>query len=175
MLLAEGVALNLGPNLEAVGCKLFSILGLCKSKEARHIEKLNEENQRNKCNVDWLNTQTGSAVKILSAEELTTGTRVETIRNNTNRNLDLLATQINEMGKKMETYEWLGIQNNSSVSRLAEIQLSDEESAKNYIRTTRASSLCTCHCYPPGICAKRSPNFSNKKTITSHFAVATTN
>ena len=37
--------------------------------------------------------------KILSAEELATRTRVETIRNNTDRNLELLVTQFNEMGK----------------------------------------------------------------------------
>ena len=100
VLLAAGAALILGPNLEAVGCKFFSKSSLCKSKEARHKEKLHEENQRNKWNVDWLNTQTGGAVKNLSAEELATCTRVETIRNNTDRNLDLLVTQINEMGKK---------------------------------------------------------------------------
>ena len=100
VLLAAGAALILGPKLEAAGCKLFSIFGFCKSKEARHIEKLHEENQRNKWNVDWLNTQTGGAVKILSAEELATRTRVETIRNNTDRNLDLLVTQNNEMGKE---------------------------------------------------------------------------
>ena len=52
--------------------------------------------------MDWLNTQTGGAVKILSAEELATQTRVETIRNNTDRNLDLLVNQINEMGKEWE-------------------------------------------------------------------------
>ena len=100
--LAAGVALILGSKLEAVGCKLFSTFGLCISKEARHIEKLHEENQRNKWNVNWLNTQTGGAVKILSAEELATRTRVETIGNNTDRNLDLLVTQINEMGKEWE-------------------------------------------------------------------------
>ena len=66
VLLAAGAALI----LEVVGCKLFSIFGLCKSKEARHIEKLDEENQRNTWKVDWLNTQTGGAVKILSAGEL---------------------------------------------------------------------------------------------------------
>ena len=99
VLLAARVALILGPKLEAVGCKLFSIFGLCKSKEARHLEKLHEENKRNNWNVDWLNIQTGSAVKILSAEELAMRTRVETIRNNTDRNLELLVTQINEMGK----------------------------------------------------------------------------
>ena len=102
VLLAAGLALILGPKLEAVGCKLFSIFGLCKPKEARHIEKLHEENKSNKWNVDWLNIQTGSAVKILSAEELATSTRVETIRNNTDRNLELLVTQINEMGKEWE-------------------------------------------------------------------------
>ena len=36
VLFAAGAALILGPKLEA-GCKLFSIFGLCKSKEARHI------------------------------------------------------------------------------------------------------------------------------------------
>ena len=102
VLLAAGAALILGPKLEAVGCKLFSIFGLCKSKEARHIEKLHEENKRSKWNVDWLNIQTGSSVKILSAEELATRTRVETIRNNTDRNLELLVTQINNMGNKWE-------------------------------------------------------------------------
>ena len=59
------------------------------------MKKLHEENQRSKWNVDWLNTQTGGAVKILSAEELATRTRVETIRNNTDRNLDLFVSQIN--------------------------------------------------------------------------------
>ena len=39
----------------------------------------------------------------MSAEELATRTRVETIRNNTDRNLDLLVTQVNEMGKKWES------------------------------------------------------------------------
>ena len=102
VLLATGAALILGPKLEAVGCKLFSKFGLCKSKEARHIENLHEENHRNKWNVNWLNTKTGGAVKILSAEELATRTRVETIGNNTDRNLDLLVTQINEMGKEWE-------------------------------------------------------------------------
>ena len=95
-------AVILCPMLEAVGCKLFSVFGLCKSKEARHIEKLHEENQRNKWNVDWLNTQTGGAVIILRPEELATPTRVETIRNNTDRNLDLLVTQITETGKEWE-------------------------------------------------------------------------
>ena len=61
VLLVVGAALILGPKLEAVDCKLFSIFGLCKSKEAKHIEKLHEENQRNKWNVHWLNIQTGSA------------------------------------------------------------------------------------------------------------------
>ena len=102
VLVATGAALILGTKLEAVGCKLFPIFGLCKSKEARHIEKLHEENHRDNWNVDWLNTQTGGAVKILSAEELATRTRVETIRNNTDQNLDLLVTQINEMGKEWE-------------------------------------------------------------------------
>ena len=50
----------------------------------------------------WLNDQTGGAVKLLSAEEPATRTRVEKIRNNTDRNLDLLVTQINEMGKEWE-------------------------------------------------------------------------
>ena len=97
---AAGAAVILRPKLKAVGCKLFSIVGLCKSQEARHIEKLNKENQRNKRHVGWLNTQTGGAVKILSAEELATRTRVETISNNADQNLDLLVTQINKMGKK---------------------------------------------------------------------------
>ena len=48
VLLAAGAALIPGPKLEAVGCKLVSIFGLCKSKEARHIEKLHGENQRKK-------------------------------------------------------------------------------------------------------------------------------
>ena len=102
VLLAAEAALILGPNLAAVGCKLFSIFGLRKSKEARHIEKLHEENQRNKWNVGWLNSQTGCAVNILSVEELATRTRVETISNNTDRKLELLVTQINEIGKKWE-------------------------------------------------------------------------
>ena len=38
VLLAAGATLILGPKLEAVGCKLFSIFSLCKSKEARHRE-----------------------------------------------------------------------------------------------------------------------------------------
>ena len=97
---AAGAAVILRPKLEAVGYKLFSIVGLCKSQEARLIEKPNKENQRNKGHVGWLNTQTGRAVKFLSAEELATCTRVETISNNADQNLDLLVTQINEMGKK---------------------------------------------------------------------------
>ena len=44
----------------------------------------------------------GGEVKILSAEELATRTRVETTRNNTDQKLDLLVTQINGMGKEWE-------------------------------------------------------------------------
>ena len=44
----------------------------------------------------------GGAIKILSAEELATRSRVKTIRNNTGRNLDLLLTQINKMRKEWE-------------------------------------------------------------------------
>ena len=102
VVLAKEGALILGPKLEAVSCELFSIFGLCKSKEARHIEKLHEENQRNKWNVDWLNPKMGDAFKTLSDEEIATRTRVGTFRNNTDRNLDLLVTQINEMEKKWE-------------------------------------------------------------------------
>ena len=58
--------------------------------------------------MDWLNAQTGGAVKFLSAEELATRTRVETIRNNTDRDLDLLVTQINEMGKEWERMSGCG-------------------------------------------------------------------
>ena len=100
VLLAAGAALILGLKLEAVGCKLFYIFGLCNSKEARHIEKLHEENQRKKWNVDWLKTQKGGAVEILSAEELAMRIRVKTDRNNTDINLDLLVTQIKEMWKE---------------------------------------------------------------------------
>ena len=56
----------------------------------------------------------------------------------------------------MRTHEWLGMQDNPSVSRWAESQLGDRESAKNYIQTTRESSFCTCHCDQPGICANDS-------------------
>ena len=62
ILLASRAALILDPKLEEVGYKLFSMFCLCKSKQARHIEQKHEENQRNKWNVGWLNTQTGGAV-----------------------------------------------------------------------------------------------------------------
>ena len=65
---AAGEAVNLDPKLDTVGCKLFSIFDLSKSKEARRIEKLLEEKQRNNRNMDWLNIQTGRAVKFLGAE-----------------------------------------------------------------------------------------------------------
>ena len=102
VLLPAGEALIQCPKLEEVSCKLFYIFGLCKSKKARHIKKLHEENPRKKRNVGWLNTQTGGAVKILSNKELAKRTRVETIRNNTGGNLDLLVTQTSEMRKEWE-------------------------------------------------------------------------
>ena len=64
------------------------------------------------------------------------------------------------------------MQDNPSVSRSVESQFADRESAKNYIRTTRASSLCTCHCDQTGICAKRCPSFSNQRINTSQFITA---
>ena len=75
----------------------------------------------------------------------------------------------------MGTHERLGMQDNTSVSRWNENQLGSREFAKDYIRTMRASSLCTYHCDQPGICAKRCLSFSNQGTITSQLATATTN
>ena len=46
----------------------------------------------------------------------------------------------------MGTHERLGMRDNPSVSRWTETQLAEQESAKNYMRTARASSLCTCNC-----------------------------
>ena len=38
-----------------------------------------------------------------------------------------------------------------------------------------ASTLCTCHCDQPRICAKRCPSFSNQSAITGQLVTATAN
>ena len=74
----------------------------------------------------------------------------------------------------MGTHEHLGLRNNPNVSRQAESQLGDRESAKKYIRNTMETSLCTCHSDQPGICAKRCPSFSKQRTISGQLATTNT-
>ena len=84
VLLAAGATLIRSQKLDAVDCKLLSIFSLCRSQLARHIEKLHDENQRNRRNLDWLNTQS------------------ENFKSKTDRNSDSLATRIHEIGKELE-------------------------------------------------------------------------
>ena len=101
-LIAAAAALIIGPHLEEIGCKVFSVFGICKTEEAANVEVLHQELSRQRRDIEWLNTATGKAVRVLSGEELATRTRVETVKNVTDRNMDLLVERVNDMAGDWE-------------------------------------------------------------------------